>query len=222
MTVDFVAYLDSIGPDLLRHLDDDHGLGLGTAEDVYRYGVALLQGRTLAEQVAKEWEDFFPLAGAFVLAYGSERLALQNRKAALLATGRAQAPHPLTGGGPVLAGRPLARGERLRRRLPEQRAATAQPPRPLGSTRDESPEPEQEGRSHRVAPRGGRAPGRRGRHRLGRREYEGGHDPDDPRRWLRRYPVRGSFPWPLSGLLAVILLALFGAAAGSTAWHPSQ
>ena len=97
MTDDLLSYLDSLGSDLLIYLDDDHELGLGTVEHLYRQALALLQGRTQPEKVASEWEDFFVLADAFVLAYGSRRLDRLNRRASLLATKRGEAPPPMTG-----------------------------------------------------------------------------------------------------------------------------
>ena len=97
VTVDLVAHLNSVAPDLVDYLDDHHGLALGTVERLYRHGVALLQGRVLPDQVASEWEDFFPLADAFVVAYGSERLIAQNNKAALLSTEPGRLRPPLTG-----------------------------------------------------------------------------------------------------------------------------
>ena len=97
MAYDLFAYLESFAPDLCHYLDDDHGLGLGTVDHLYRYGLALLQGTMFPARVAAEWEDFFPLAEAFVLAYGSDRLYRQNQRAALLAVGRGESPHPLTG-----------------------------------------------------------------------------------------------------------------------------
>jgi hypothetical protein len=97
MRDDLAAYLDSLGSNLLGALDAEGDLAVGTAEHLYRYAVALLQGLILPEHVAEEWADFFCLADAFVLAYGSRRLGHLTRKATLLSIGKGGAPLPLTG-----------------------------------------------------------------------------------------------------------------------------
>lgn len=92
---DLAAYLDSIDSDLLRYLDANADLSLGAVEHLYRYGVALLQGLIEPAHVLEDWEDFFDLADAFILAYGSKRLDMLNRRCALLETGGEQEPLPL-------------------------------------------------------------------------------------------------------------------------------
>jgi hypothetical protein len=97
MNDDLAAYLASVDLDLLRYLDGDCDLSLPAAEHLYRYASALLQGLILPRHVAEDWEDFFPLADAFVLAYGSKRVDLLNRRAALLSSNGARPPLRLRG-----------------------------------------------------------------------------------------------------------------------------
>jgi hypothetical protein len=74
MNEDLVAYLDVIDPSLLTYLDRDHDLSLETVERLYGYALALRQGLVTPAQIREDWDDFFDLADAFVLAYGSRRL----------------------------------------------------------------------------------------------------------------------------------------------------
>ncbi len=92
MTDHLVAYLGPIDSRLLGYLDESRDLSLPTVEHLYRYGVALLQGHILPEDVMEDWEDFFHLAGGFVFAHGSERLSMSARSSSVLWVGRTPAP----------------------------------------------------------------------------------------------------------------------------------
>gem|GEM_PF-2049066 len=94
---DLAAYLESINSRLLAYLDPEKDLSTETVAHLYRYSVALLQALILPEHIVEDWDDYFDLADAFVLAYGSKRLDLLNRRAPVLGTGGEQAPDPLTG-----------------------------------------------------------------------------------------------------------------------------
>lgn len=94
MNDDLAAFLASVDLDLLRYLDANAELSLSATEHLYRYAVALLQGLIDPRDVAEDWEDFFPLAHAFVLTYGSKRLEFLHRRAALLS---AKAMRPTVG-----------------------------------------------------------------------------------------------------------------------------
>lgn len=78
------AYLASIDTSLLDYLDEEDGFRRPTVEHLYRYGVALLQRLITPAHVMEDWEDFFDLAGGFVFAHGSERLARSNVISSLL------------------------------------------------------------------------------------------------------------------------------------------
>lgn len=96
MNEDLAAFLEAIDSHLLVYLDVNKDLSTETVAHLYRYSVALLQGLITPEHVLEDWEDFFDLADAFVLAYGSKRLDLLNRRAPLLDTGAEQEAAPLT------------------------------------------------------------------------------------------------------------------------------
>jgi hypothetical protein len=99
---DLAAYLDSIHERLLVYLDAHQDLSVETVSHLYRYAVALLQGLIDPDHVREDWEDFFCLADAFVLAYGSTRLGLLNRRAALLFPGSESEPASLSDADRVL------------------------------------------------------------------------------------------------------------------------
>lgn len=96
MNDDLANYLESIDSQLIIYLDANRDLSTETVAHLYRYAVALLQGLILPEHVLEDWEDFFDLADAFVLAYGSRRLEALNRKALLLDIDGDQASAPLS------------------------------------------------------------------------------------------------------------------------------
>jgi hypothetical protein len=87
MNDDLAEYLGALDRDLLAYLDANRDLSLKTAERLYHYAMAMHQGFLEPEHVAEDWADFFTLADAFVLAYGSKRLGLLNRRSALLSAG---------------------------------------------------------------------------------------------------------------------------------------
>jgi hypothetical protein len=97
MNEDLASYLDSIDRGLLEYLDEKQDLSLGAVEHLYRYSVALLQGLIEPAHVQEDWDDFFPLADAFVFAYGSRRLKVLSSGASLLETVGAEERAPLAG-----------------------------------------------------------------------------------------------------------------------------
>jgi hypothetical protein len=80
---DLAAYLDSIDARLVHYLDTDRDISSDAIRHVQCYAVALLQGLVLPEHVHEDWPDFYPLADAFVLAYGSRRLGQLLRLSSL-------------------------------------------------------------------------------------------------------------------------------------------
>ena len=97
MNDDLAAYLGSIDGKLVRYLDEQKELSVATVAHLHRYAVALVQRLIVPAQVEEDWRDFFELAEAFVLAYGSKRLGLLNRRARLLDTRAKPAGEPVGG-----------------------------------------------------------------------------------------------------------------------------
>lgn len=86
MSADLVAYLAAIDEGLLGYLDAQEELSGATLAHVHRYAVALAEGLIVPAHVVEDWPDFFELAEAFVLAYGSAHLDHLHRRAPILAT----------------------------------------------------------------------------------------------------------------------------------------
>lgn len=97
MNDDLAAYLDSINGQLLGYLDERKELSLATLAHLHRYAVALLQALLVPAHLAEDWRDFFELAEAFVLAYGSKRLDLLNRRSRLLDARATPGSEPVAG-----------------------------------------------------------------------------------------------------------------------------
>lgn len=84
VSADLAAYLASIDEGLLGYLDAQKELAAATLAHVQRYAVALAERLLTPADVAEDWQDFFELAEAFVLAYGSPHLDHLYRRVALL------------------------------------------------------------------------------------------------------------------------------------------
>jgi hypothetical protein len=69
-----VTYLDRIDKRLLFYLDEDDEMMFDTVERLRSYTSALLTGSITPAALAEEWPDWFHLAPAFVLAYGTAEL----------------------------------------------------------------------------------------------------------------------------------------------------
>jgi hypothetical protein len=69
-----VSYLDTIDERLLEYLDEDDELSLDAVKRLRLYASALLAGSVTPDHLAEDWSDWFHLAPAFVLAYGTEEL----------------------------------------------------------------------------------------------------------------------------------------------------
>jgi hypothetical protein len=67
-----VTYLDTIDERLLEYLDDDDEMTLDTVRRLRLYTSALLAGSVTLDHLAEDWADWFHLAPAFVLSYGTE------------------------------------------------------------------------------------------------------------------------------------------------------
>ncbi|MDA8355784.1 MAG: hypothetical protein M0Z95_05710 [Actinomycetota bacterium] len=92
MNEHLLAHLHSRDPELLRYLDARGDISMPTAEQLYRYALALLQGLLSPAHVQEDWSDFYVVADAFILAYGSRRLAIANQETELLSAAADQAP----------------------------------------------------------------------------------------------------------------------------------
>jgi hypothetical protein len=93
--VNLVHYLDLIDGHLLGYLDAHEDLSVETVEHLGRYAVAMAQGLVTPEHVMEDWEDFYDLADAFVMAYGTERLRQLDWDATLLDVAPDQPVAPL-------------------------------------------------------------------------------------------------------------------------------
>ncbi len=69
-----VSYLDTIDERLLEYLDDDNELSLDAVQRLRLYASSLLDGSLSPDHLAEDWADWFHLAPAFVLAYGTPEL----------------------------------------------------------------------------------------------------------------------------------------------------
>lgn len=71
---DLLSYLDAVDGSLLAYLDDDHELSRETVQRLHRFAVALSEGSMTPGLAMADWQDFFPLAAAFVVVCGSTEL----------------------------------------------------------------------------------------------------------------------------------------------------
>ncbi len=69
-----VSYLDTIDERLLKYLDDDEQLSLDAVQRLRLCASSLLDGSLSPDHLAEDWVDWFHLAPAFVLAYGTPEL----------------------------------------------------------------------------------------------------------------------------------------------------
>jgi len=69
-----VAYLTSIDEQLLFYLDQDDEMMVDTVERLRESTRALLAGSVTPAALNADWPDWFILAPAFVLTYGTEEL----------------------------------------------------------------------------------------------------------------------------------------------------
>ena len=68
------SYLSDIDGRLLEYLDASGELPLDVVTRLHRFTNSLVEGSATLELVADEWADFFDLASAFVVAYGTPEL----------------------------------------------------------------------------------------------------------------------------------------------------
>jgi hypothetical protein len=92
-----VVYLDSIDERLLAYLDEGAELRLDTVRRLRLYTSALLNGSISPTDVAEDWPDWFDLASAFVLAYGTRQLEEMQDEAIFLYRPQIGDRTPLTG-----------------------------------------------------------------------------------------------------------------------------
>ena len=97
MSKSLVVYLDSIDERLLAYLDRDEELRLDTVRRLRLYTSALLNGSIGPTDVAEDWPDWFDLASAFVLAYGTSQLEEMQDEAMFLYRPEIGDRTPLTG-----------------------------------------------------------------------------------------------------------------------------
>jgi hypothetical protein len=74
MNDDLVTHLVAIDERLLDYLSEEKELPAEVVTRLQRYTNALVEGSTTAELVVDEWADYFDLASAFVVAYGTDEL----------------------------------------------------------------------------------------------------------------------------------------------------
>jgi hypothetical protein len=106
------SYLDTIDERLLEYLDDANELSLDAVKKLRLYASSLLDGTLSPDHLAEDWADWFQLALAFVLAYGTDELeklgdAWTPRK------GKRASPSPRRAGATGLA-------QRVRRSVDQQ------------------------------------------------------------------------------------------------------
>jgi hypothetical protein len=97
MSKPLVVYLDSIDERLLAYLDEAAELRLDTVRRLRLYTSALLSGSISPTDVAEDWPDWFDLASAFVLAYGTRQLEEMQDEAMFLYRPQIGDHEPLTG-----------------------------------------------------------------------------------------------------------------------------
>ncbi len=68
------TYLSSIDPRLLEYVDDGGELPVDLVIRLHRFAGSIVEGSATTELVADEWPDFYDLASAFVVTYGSSEL----------------------------------------------------------------------------------------------------------------------------------------------------
>ncbi len=91
-----VVYLDSIDERLLDYLDEDEELRPEAVKRLRYYASAMLEGSITPAAVAEDWEDYFDLAQAFALTYGSQELEEMQDAAMFLQGSEVGDDAPLT------------------------------------------------------------------------------------------------------------------------------
>jgi hypothetical protein len=68
------SYLSNIDARLLQYLDDTGEIPVDIVVRLHRFAGSIVEGSGTPELVAQEWPDFYDLASAFVVTYGSTEL----------------------------------------------------------------------------------------------------------------------------------------------------
>jgi hypothetical protein len=79
-----ITHLGTTHEPLFNYLDEDDEMMFDTVERLRLYASALLSGSITPATLADDWDDWFDLAPAFVLAYGTEELARLQDAASFL------------------------------------------------------------------------------------------------------------------------------------------
>jgi hypothetical protein len=78
-----MSHLATIDQRLVFYLDEDDEMMFDTVERLRAYTTDLLDGSITPAFLVEKWSDWFPLASAFALAYGTEELKRLQDDAAL-------------------------------------------------------------------------------------------------------------------------------------------
>ena len=79
-----ITHLGTTHEPLLDYLDEDDEMMFDTVERLRLYTSALVSGSITPATLAEDWPDWFELAPAFVLAYGTDELARLQEAATFL------------------------------------------------------------------------------------------------------------------------------------------
>ena len=91
-----VSFLKAIDSRLLGYLDSHDALAVKTVKRLRFFANAMLEGTTTPSKVAHDWADWFQLARAFVVVYGTLELADLEGDARLLHAGEIDGNKKLT------------------------------------------------------------------------------------------------------------------------------
>ncbi|HYA67426.1 MAG TPA: hypothetical protein VED63_01725 [Acidimicrobiales bacterium] len=97
MSAVLAAYLDSIDERLLNYLDETQELRVDTVRRLRLYASALLDDSIAPTDIGEDWPEWFDLAPAFVLAYGTTQLEEMQDEAMFLYRHHVGDGAPLTG-----------------------------------------------------------------------------------------------------------------------------
>lgn len=74
MQDDLVTHLDAVDNRLLDYLDGTEELSSEAVKRLQRFAVAMAEGSMTPGLAREDWPDFYPLAAAFVVVFGTEEL----------------------------------------------------------------------------------------------------------------------------------------------------